>query len=250
VPGLKDRIRLLVRPPRDEEPRLPEVAANVAVIMDGNGRWSRRRGLPVIAGHRAGARALRRTVEAAIDLGVRSLSVYAFSTENWTRPPDEVRDLLDLLAETIHREFQDLAAQGVRVRFVGRRDRLSHGLAAEMQGLEDTTSTNTALDLYVCFDYGGRDELVEAARRLVRDNVPADEVDEAALRARLYEPRLPDPDLVIRTSGESRVSNFLLFQIAYAELVFSDALWPDFGRDELARALHEYASRRRRFGGR
>jgi undecaprenyl diphosphate synthase len=204
----------------------------------------------VLAGHRAGARALRRTVEASIDLGVRSLSVYAFSTENWTRPPEEVSDLLDLLAETIHREFQDLAAQGVRVRFVGRRDRLSPALAAEMQGLEDSTASNEALDLYVCFDYGGRDELVEAARRLVRDGVPADEVDEQALRARLYEPRLPDPDLVIRSSGENRVSNFLLFQIAYAELVFSDALWPDFGRDELAAALHEYARRRRRFGGR
>jgi undecaprenyl diphosphate synthase len=250
VPGLKDRIRLLVRPPRDEEPRLPEVASSVAVIMDGNGRWARRRGLPVLAGHRAGARALRRTVEAAIDLGVGSLAVYAFSTENWTRPPDEVRDLLDLLAETIHREFRDLAAQGVRVRFVGRRDRLSAGLLAEVEELERSTAGNSALDLFVCFDYGGRAELVSAARSLVRDGVAADDVDEAALRARLYEPSLPDPDLVIRSSGESRVSNFLLFQIAYAELVFSDALWPDFGRDELAAALHEYARRRRRFGGR
>jgi undecaprenyl diphosphate synthase len=138
----------------------------------------------------------------------------------------------------------------VRVRFVGRRDRLSPALALEMQGLEDSTAENEALDLYVCFDYGGRDELVEAARRLVRDGVPASEVDEQALRDRLYEPRLPDPDLVIRSSGENRVSNFLLFQIAYAELVFADALWPDFGRDELAAALHEYARRRRRFGGR
>jgi undecaprenyl diphosphate synthase len=250
VPGLKDRIRLLVRPPRDEEPRLPEVASSVALIMDGNGRWAKRRGLPVLAGHRAGARALRRTVEAAIDLGVGSLAVYAFSTENWTRPPDEVRDLLDLLAETIHREFRDLAAQGVRVRFVGRRDRLSAGLLAEVEELERSTAENSALDLYVCFDYGGRDELVSAARSLVRDGVAAEDVDEQALRARLYEPRLPDPDLVIRSSGENRVSNFLLFQIAYAELVFSDALWPDFGRDELAAALHEYASRRRRFGGR
>jgi undecaprenyl diphosphate synthase len=250
MPGLKDRIRLLVRPPRDEEPRLPEVASSVAVIMDGNGRWAKRRGLPVLAGHRAGARALRRTVEAAIDLGVGSLSVYAFSTENWTRPPDEVRDLLDLLAETIHREFRDLAAQGVRVRFVGRRDRLSVGLLAEVEELERSTACNTALDLFVCFDYGARDELVSAARSLVRDGVAAEDVDEAALRARLYEPSLPDPDLVIRSSGESRVSNFLLFQIAYAELVFSDALWPDFGREELAAALHEYARRRRRFGGR
>jgi undecaprenyl diphosphate synthase len=250
VPSLKDRFRLLVRPPRAEEPALPALAANIAVIMDGNGRWAKRRGLPVLAGHRAGARALRRTVEAAIDLRVRSLAVYAFSTENWSRPPDEVRDLLDLLGETIHREFRDLADQGVRVRFVGRRDRLSAGLLAEMDGLERQTEQNEALDLFVCFDYGGRDELVEAARSLVRDGVAADDVDEAALRARLYEPLLPDPDLVIRSSGESRVSNFLLFQIAYAEFVFTDALWPDFGREDLAAALAEYARRRRRFGSR
>jgi undecaprenyl diphosphate synthase len=250
VSGLLERLRLRSRGLPPSEPARAESASSVAIIMDGNGRWARRRGLPVLAGHRAGTRALRRTVEAAIDLGVRSLAVYAFSTENWTRPDDEVRGLLDLFAETIRREFPDLAAQGVRVRFVGRRDRCSEVVCELMEELERDTADNQALDLYVCFDYGGRAELVEAARRLVADGVPADEVDEQALRERLAEPRMPDPDLVIRTSGERRVSNFMLWQIAYAEWVFTDTLWPDFGRGDLAGALMEFAGRRRRFGGR
>jgi undecaprenyl diphosphate synthase len=250
--GILDRLRLLRRSSQlaRDEPALPEVARAVAIIMDGNGRWATRRGLPALAGHRAGTRALRRTVEAAIDLGVGSLTVYAFSTENWARPPDEVRGLLDLLGETIRREFQDLARQGVRVRFVGRRDRCSDGLRAAIIELERDTLENDRLDLFVCFDYGGRAELVDAARRLVSDGVAAADVDEDALRARLADPDLPDPDLVIRTSGEQRISNFLLWQVAYSELVFTDALWPDFGADDLRGALAEYAGRRRRFGGR
>ena len=176
--------------------------------------------------------------------------MYAFSTENWTRPPEEVRGLLDLLGETIRREFQDLARQGVRVRFVGRRDRCSDGLRAAITELERDTLHNERLDLFVCFDYGGRAELVDAARRLVSDGVAAADVDEDALRARLADPDLPDPDLVIRTSGEQRISNFLLWQMAYSELVFTEALWPDFGADELRGALAEYAGRRRRYGGR
>jgi undecaprenyl diphosphate synthase len=247
---LRRRLRLRGRGLPASEPPRAEVASSVAIIMDGNGRWARRRGLPVIAGHRAGTRALRRTVEAAIELGVRSLAVYAFSTENWSRPDDEVRGLLDLFAETIRREFPDLAAQGVRVRFVGRRDRCSDEVVELMAALEEDTADNPALDLYVCFDYGGRAELVEAARRLVADGVPADAVDEQALRDRLADPRLPDPDLVIRTSGELRVSNFMLWQIAYAEWVFTETLWPDFGRDDLVDALADYARRGRRFGGR
>ena len=250
--GILDRLRLLRRSsqPARDEPALPEIARAVAIIMDGNGRWATRRGLPALAGHRAGTRALRRTVEAAIDLGVGSLTVYAFSTENWTRPPDEVRGLLDLLGETIRREFQDLARQGVRVRFVGRRDRCSDGLRSAITELERDTLHNDRLDLFVCFDYGGRAELVDAARRLVSDGVAAADVDEDALRARLADPDLPDPDLVIRTSGEQRISNFLLWQMAYSELVFTEALWPDFGADELRGALAEYAGRRRRYGGR
>jgi undecaprenyl diphosphate synthase len=235
---------------RGEPESLSTVARSVAIIMDGNGRWARRRGLPVGAGHRAGVRALRRTVEGAIELEVRSLCVYAFSTENWERPDQEVADLLDLLAETIRGEFADLARQGVRTRFVGRRDRCSPRVAAMMEELEQGTAENDVLDLYVCFDYGGRAEIVEAVRRLVRDGVPADEIDDAALQARLASPDMPDPDLLVRTSGEQRLSNFLLWELAYAELVFTDTLWPDFGRDDLRDALATFASRRRRFGGR
>ena len=175
-----------MRPAR--EPELPGVARSVAIIMDGSGRWARSRGLPVAAGHRQGTRALRRTVEAAIDLGVESLAVYAFSTENWTRPSDEVEALMEIFAETIERELPDLAKEGVRTRFVGRRDRASAELRARMAALEEETAANERLQLWIAFDYGGRAELVEAARRLVEEGVEPDEVDEEALAARLYEP--------------------------------------------------------------
>ena len=218
--------------------------------MDGNGRWAERQGLPVAEGHRAGTKALRRTVEAAIDLGVESLAVYAFSTENWTRPSDEVEALMEIFAETIERELPDLAKEGVRTRFVGRRDRAPDDLRARMAALEEGTAANERLQLWIAFDYGGRAELAWAARRLVEDGVEPDEIDEEALAARLYEPDMPDPDLLIRTSGELRISNFLLWQLAYAELVFVDRLWPDFGEADLRSALEDYARRRRRFGGR
>jgi undecaprenyl diphosphate synthase len=212
--------------------------------MDGNGRWAEQRGLPVAEGHREGTRALRRTVEAAIDL------VYAFSTENWSRPADEVEALMEIFGDTIERELPDLAKQGVRTRFIGRRDRAPDALRQQMDGLEAETASNDRLLLWIAFDYGGRAELVEAARRLLASGVSADEVDEELLAAHLYAPELPDPDLLIRTSGELRLSNFLLWQLAYAELVFVETLWPDFGEAELQRALADYASRRRRFGGR
>jgi undecaprenyl diphosphate synthase len=215
--------------------------------MDGNGRWAKRRGLPVAEGHRAGTRALRRTVEAAIELGLESLAVYAFSTENWQRSPEEVSDLMEIFSETIDRELPDLAAQGVRVRFIGRRDRAPDELREKMAAMEAETAANERLSLWIAFDYGGRAELVDAARRLAEDGV---EVSEDSLAARLYAPEMPDPDLVIRTSGEQRVSNFLLWQVAYSEFVFVDTLWPDFGEDELRRALEEYEGRARRFGGR
>jgi undecaprenyl diphosphate synthase len=222
-------------------------ARTVAIIMDGNGRWAERRGLPVAEGHRAGTKALRRTVEAAIDLGVETLIVYAFSTENWSRPEGEVEDLMEIFGETIERELPDLARQGVRARFLGRRDRAPDELRTQMEGLEEQTAHNERLNLWIAFDYGGRAELVEAARRLVEAGV---EPDEESLRANLYAPELPDPDLLIRTSGELRISNFLLWQLAYSELVFLDVLWPDFGNRELEDALAAYAQRRRRFGGR
>ena len=224
-----------------------ESARTVAIIMDGNGRWAERRGLPVAEGHRAGTKALRRTVEAAIDLGVETLIVYAFSTENWSRPEGEVEDLMEIFGETIERELPDLARQGVRARFLGRRDRAPDELRAQMEGLEDKTAHNDRLNLWIAFDYGGRAELLDAARRLVE---AGEEPTEESLRAHLYAPELPDPDLLIRTSGELRISNFLLWQLAYSELVFLDVLWPDFGAEELEDALAAYARRRRRFGGR
>jgi undecaprenyl diphosphate synthase len=218
--------------------------------MDGNGRWAAARGLPVEEGHREGARALRRTVEAAIDLGIRSLAVYAFSTENWARPPDEVESIIELMDQTIDRELPDLAKQGVRTRFFGRRDRVPEALQEKMQGLEAETAHLDRLQLWIAFDYGGRAELVEAARALVHDGVGPEGVSEEAMAERLYAPELPDPDLVIRTSGEQRISNFLLWQSAYAELVFDETLWPDFGEERLRVAVEEYASRARRFGAR
>jgi undecaprenyl diphosphate synthase len=218
--------------------------------MDGNGRWAAARGLPVADGHREGARALRRTVEAAIDLGVESLAVYAFSTENWARPDDEVEAILDLLGETIDRELPDLAEQGVRTRFFGRRERIPEELRTKMARLEEETASRTRLALWIAFDYGGRAELVEAARRLVAEGVAAGDVSEEEVAARLYAPELPDPDLLVRTSGEQRISNFLLWQLAYSELVFTETLWPDFGEKQLRAALEEFASRGRRFGAR
>jgi undecaprenyl diphosphate synthase len=227
-----------------------ELARAVAIIMDGNGRWAEQRGLPVAAGHREGTRALRRTVEAAIDLGVESLAVYAFSTENWSRPVDEVEDLMEIFGDTIERELPDLAKEGVRVRFVGRRDRAPEELLRQIESLEAETAENTRLRLWICFDYGGRAELVEAARRIVASGADPAAVDEELLAANMAEPEMPDPDLLVRTSGEVRISNFLLWQLAYSELVFTDTLWPDFGADDLRSALETYAGRRRRFGGR
>jgi len=218
--------------------------------MDGNGRWAEQRGLPVAEGHRAGTKALRRTVEAAIDLGLETLVVYSFSTENWSRPAGEVHSLMDIFGETIERELPDLVRQGVRTRFMGRRDRAPDELREQMARLEDETAANDRPNLWIAFDYGGRAELVEAVRRLVEAGIEASEIDENLLRANLYAPELPDPDLLIRTSGELRISNFLLWQLAYSELVFTDTLWPDFGHRELEEALAAYAGRRRRFGGR
>ncbi len=218
--------------------------------MDGNGRWAELNGVSIAEGHRAGARAHRRTVEAAIELGIETLAVYAFSTENWTRPADEVADLMVLLSETIDGELPDLAKQGVRTRFIGRRDRIDHWLQEKMTALEHRTASLDTLSHWIAFDYGGRSELVEAARRLVEDGVEPDRVDEEALAARLYAPELAEIDLLIRTSGELRISNFMLWEAAYAELVFTETLWPDFGEADLRAAVEAYAARQRRFGAR
>jgi undecaprenyl diphosphate synthase len=231
-------------PPSAELPR------SVAIILDGNSRWAAARGLPTAEGHRAGTRALRRTVEAAIELGIESLTVYAFSTENWLRPTAEVDDLMEIFGETIERELPDLAEQGVRTRFIGRRDRAPEWLQEAMAHLERETEDKQRLQLWIAFDYGGRAEIVEAVKRLLANGASAEALDEQAFSRYLYAPELPDPDLLIRTSGELRISNFLLWQLAYAELVFVDTLWPDFGADQLREALEAYAGRRRRFGGR
>jgi undecaprenyl diphosphate synthase len=215
--------------------------------MDGNGRWAAARGLDVAEGHRAGSRALRPVVETAIDVGVGSLAVYAFSTENWTRSEDEVAALMEIFGETIDRELHDLAEEGVHTQFVGRRDRAPDWLTSKMADLEDATDAARRLHLWIAFDYGGRAEIVEAARRIAD---AGEAYDEESFARHLYAPAMPDPDLVIRTSGERRISNFLLWQSAYAEYVFTDTLWPDFGPEEFRSALEDYAQRRRRFGGR
>jgi undecaprenyl diphosphate synthase len=215
--------------------------------MDGNGRWAAAHGVTVAEGHRAGSRALRPIVETAIDLAIPSLAVYAFSTENWTRSADEVSALMEIFGETIDRELHDLAKEGVHTRFVGRRDRAPDWLQAKMSELEAATENERRLHLWIAFDYGGRAEIVEAARRAAASGA---QVDEETFGKFLYAPEMPDPDLVIRTSGELRMSNFLLWQSAYSEWYFTDTLWPDFGPDEFRAAIEDYAGRRRRFGGR
>ncbi|MGI8674592.1 MAG: polyprenyl diphosphate synthase [Thermoleophilaceae bacterium] len=218
-------------------------ARRVAIIMDGNARWARSRGLPVLAGHREGARALRRTVENAVRAEIEELTVYAFSTENWTRPSTEVRGLMRMFAELIESETRELSRQGVRMRFVGRREGVSARLDERMDWAEAETRDNERMTLFVAFNYGGRAEILDAARRFAGG-------DEEDFRRCLYVPDMGDPELLIRTSGEHRLSNFLLWQSAYSELVFSERLWPDFGQEDLDAALAEYASRERRFGRR
>ena len=218
-------------------------ARYVAIIMDGNARWATERGMHVLDGHREGARALKRTVRNAVKLDVEELTVYAFSTENWTRPRLEVEGLMAMFAELIETETPELNEEGVRMRFVGRREGISDELLQAMDWAERETAGNERMTLFVAFNYGGRAEIVDAALRFEG----GDEDDFAKL---LYAPEMSEPDLLIRTSGEHRLSNYLLWQCAYSELVFSDALWPDFDHDDLAAALEEYASRERRFGAR
>lgn len=234
-------------------PRAP-VPRHVAIIMDGNGRWAQARRLPRVAGHRAGAQAVRRSIEAAIRSGVEWLTLFAFSSENWRRPADEVRDLTALLRHYLRNEIAELHREGVRLRVIGERARFEGDIGDELARAELLTAGNTRLNLTIALSYGGRADIVEAARRLaaaVRDGrIDPAAIDEAMLEGRLSTDGIPDPDLVLRTSGERRLSNFLLWQSAYAELVFLDVLWPDFGEGEFALALAEYARRERRFGAR
>ena len=224
---------------------------HVAIIMDGNGRWANLRGLKRNAGHEAGEEALFDTVEGALELGIGTLTVYAFSTENWKRPAEEVRFLMGFNESLLLRRSDELDERDVHVRFVGRRARpVPKRLIRLMEDTEAKTADNDRMTLNIAFNYGGRSELVDAAQRLVEDHAAGDlrKVDEDALAARLYEPDMPDVDLLIRTSGEQRLSNYLLWQAAYAELVFTETLWPDFNRVELEKAVVEYQHRDRRFG--
>ena len=218
-------------------------ARYVAIITDGNGRWARRRGLPVLAGHEAGADVVKARLRDAVEFGISELTVYSFSTENWSRPREEVDGLMAMFARRIDRETPELHDEGVRMRFVGRREGLSDELKRRMDWAERLTSENERITLFVAFNYGGRAEIVDAARTFTGRT-------EAEFRRHLYAPEMHDPDLLIRTSGELRISNYLLWQLAYAEFVFRDELWPDFSRDAFADSLGEYAARRRRFGGR
>ena len=225
---------------------------HVAIVMDGNGRWAARRGLPRLEGHRRGADALRRVVEACPDLGVETLTLFAFSTENWRRPEDEVRGLMGLLRRYLRRETAELEEHQVRVRFIGERSALDADIQAMMGAIEARTETHRRFTLVLAINYGGRADIAAAARRLAREVAcgarSPESVDEAALGGALATVGLSDPDLVIRTSGEQRISNFLLWQCAYSEFVFTPELWPDFDRAALERALAVYGARERRFG--
>jgi len=225
------------------EPSGEAGATCVAIIMDGNGRWAAEHGLPVLEGHRRGAHTMKERVKDAAALGIRELTVYAFSTENWSRPREEVAGLMAMFAELILSETPELDEEGVRMRFVGRREGVAANLLEQMDWAEARTAGNERMTLFVAFNYGGRAEILDAAERYGGGG-------EEEFAGLLYAPELSDPDLVIRTSGEQRLSNFLLWQSAYSEFLFSDRLWPDFGRVDLEAALHEYASRRRRFGAR
>lgn len=227
--------------------------SHVAIIMDGNGRWATARGWPRLVGHRRGAERVRSIVEAAPGLGIRYLTLYAFSTENWKRSTEEVIGLMTIFARYIQSEAERLSAEGVRLRFIGGRDRLDKKLQKLMAGIEERTKENDRLHLTVAINYGGRDELMRAARRIAEDvaagRLTPSEIDEAAVEARLDTQGLPDPDLVIRTSGETRISNYLLWQSAYAEYEFTDTLWPDFSGQELEAIIARFSGRERRYGG-
>jgi undecaprenyl diphosphate synthase len=221
----------------------PRGAAYVAIITDGNGRWASQRGLPVVEGHRAGADAVKARLRDAVDLGIRELTVYSFSTENWSRPDDEVRALMDMFSERILGETPELDQEGVRMRFLGRREGVAPELLEQMRWAEEMTAANDTITLYVAFNYGGRAEILDAARTFTGST-------EEEFRAHLYAPEMHDPDLIIRTSGEQRLSNYLMWQSAYSELHFTEVLWPDFSRADLEFALAEFDARKRRFGGR
>lgn len=229
---------------------LGRMPTHVAIVMDGNGRWAQRQGLPRTDGHAAGEEALVDVVYGAVAVGIKYVTVYAFSTENWRRPVDEVKFLMNFNESLLKRRARELGEVGIRIVFSGRRDwRVPRRVLANMDDAAELTRRNKTMVLNMAFNYGGRAELIDAITQLVEDGVPARKITEKAIRERLYHPEIPDPDLVIRTSGEYRTSNFLMWEMAYSELVFTEVLWPDFRREDLYAAVSEYQGRRRRYGG-
>lgn len=237
-----------------EQQRVPELAGmavphHIGIIMDGNGRWAKERGLPRNLGHRQGAEALKVVLEAAAEFGVRELTVYAFSTENWSRPPDEVKHLMMLLDYFIQRELDRLDRNGVQIRHIGREEGVDSARLQKIRQAVEQTRHNERLILNVAFNYGGRAELVDAVRAIVRAGTPAEQIDEQLISQHLYTHPSPDPDLIVRTGGEYRLSNFLIWQASYAEIYSTEVYWPDFGRDELLKAIRAFNERERRYGG-
>lgn len=228
---------------------LNRVPTHVGIIMDGNGRWAKARGLPRLAGHHAGTKNLRRVIRAAANAGIRYLTFYAFSTENWSRPEEEVSGLMGLLAEFIETETPELHKEGARLRHIGELDQLEPQLRKKIDDAIELTKNNTRVDVILAFNYGGRDEIVSAVRKIVASGIPAEEITQQTLSDAMFTAGIPDPDLIIRTSGELRTSNFLTWQSVYSEWAFPQVLWPDFDEAALAEILEEYAHRDRRFGG-
>ncbi len=227
---------------------LDKIPRHIAIIMDGNGRWALQRGLPRLAGHKAGTENLRRIIRATVEFGIQYLTIYAFSTENWGRPPEEVRGLMGIVQDVIDRELNELNKEGVQLRHIGRLERLDPRLREKVLKAIELTKNNDRLILIVAFSYGGRDEIVWAIQRMMKDGVPAENVNDEMVSRYLYTAGVPDPDLVIRTSGELRISNFLIWQAAYSEWYFTPTYWPDFNKDEYRLALEAFAHRERRYG--
>jgi undecaprenyl diphosphate synthase len=221
---------------------------HIAIIMDGNGRWARKRGLPRIAGHRAGTENLRKIIRACVDLGVQYLTIYAFSTENWARPKEEVEGLMGILEDVVENETAELNSEGVQIRHIGRLEQLNPRLQKKITQAIDLTQNNRRLILSIAWNYGGRDEILLAVKKIISEGIPEEKVNEKLISSHLFTDGIPDPDLIIRTSGEMRTSNFLMWQSAYSEWYFTNTLWPDFSKEELQKALQDFESRERRYG--
>ncbi len=233
---------------KTDQPADHSIPRHIAIIMDGNGRWARARGLPRLAGHRAGTENLRRIIEACVEVGVKYLTIYAFSTENWGRPEDEVQGLMGIFDEVFERELAELHRQGARLNHIGRLEGMRPSLREKVLKGMEITKNNDRLVLNVAFNYGGRDEIVDAIKSIMAEGIPAEQVTPELVSQHLYTAGIPDPDLIIRTSGEQRISNFLLWQAAYAEWIFPETFWPDFGREQLLAAIEQYGQRERRYG--